>query len=673
MDELLAQVQRALGDAFRLESELPAGGMSRVFLATEASLNRRVVVKVLPPNMTSEVSAARFRQETELLARLQHPHILPILTSGAREGLLYYVMPYVAGESLRHRLSDGGAFRVDEAVRILSEVADALAHAHSAGVLHRDIKPENILLEGRHAVLADFGIARALQESGARLTATGAAVGTPGYMSPEQVAGDAIDARADIYALGVVGYEMLAGEPPFRGPTAQAVLTAHLTTPPLPLSELRPEVPLQVSNAIARALSKQPEDRFKTAGEFAEALTARAAEPTRALASPNRRRLLVPALLAVAVIAVLLWGLSRGGGRIEGATFAAIQMAADSARLDEVARLIEGGGIDLSSRALRPLFPRIGGRLGVQSEPSGALVEISRVGPIESFPERPYRSLGRTPIGATPLVAGEYSIRLSSAGHETQLLLANLPLNAEIVVRGTLIPADSVNRGSVLVPAGPSPLGEAVDSFAITRHEITNSDYQAFLAAGGYRNPAFWPAELRSKGRTLPWAQAVGLLVDRSGLPGPRTWEEGRYPAGKEAHPVTGVSWYEASAYARWAGGELPRAAQWWRAALGDSLRAFPWGQDGSTTHRRANLEGVSTAPVGSYPLGVSPFGVLDLAGNVREWLADSVPGSTARTAVGGSWQDPQYMFEASHTERFQPDYASDGLGFRIVRPVRRR
>jgi eukaryotic-like serine/threonine-protein kinase len=670
MDDLLAQVQRALGDAFRVESELPSGGMSRVFLATEVSLSRRVVVKVLPPNMTSEVSAARFRQETELLARLQHPHILPILTTGAREGLLYYVMPYVAGESLRHKLSDGGPFPVDEAVRILAEVADALAHAHSAGVLHRDIKPENILLEGRHAVLADFGIARALQESGARLTATGAAVGTPGYMSPEQVAGDAIDARADIYALGVVGYEMLAGEPPFRGPTAQAILTAHLTTPPLPLSELRPEVPLQVSNAVARALSKQPEERFKTAGEFSEALTARAPEQLRLRSRPNRRRLIVPALLATVAVS-LLWGLSRGGGRVGGTTLAAIQMAADSGRLDEVARLIAGSKIELSSSALRSLLPRIGGQLSVQSTPGGALVEISRVGPIETFSERQYRSLGPAPVSAARLVAGEYSIRLSREGQETQVLLATVPLGGEMSVRAVLTPADSANRGSVVVPAGSSPFGRTLDTFAISRHEITNLNYLAFLTAGGYRNASIWPATLRIRGHELPWAEAQSALVDRTGLPGPRTWEGGRYPSGKEAHPVTGVSWYEASAYARWAGGELPSAAQWWRAALGDSLRAFPWGQDGATTQRRANLEGVSTTPVGSYPLGVSPFGVMDLAGNVREWLADVVPGSTARTAVGGSWQDPQYMFEASHTERFEPDYASNGLGFRIVRQVR--
>src|SRR5437879_4306281 len=216
MGDLLARLQAALGDTYRIEKELGGGGMSRLFLATEASLHRQVVIKLLPPEFTSEVSAARFRQEIELAAHLQHPNILPVLTAGARDDLLFYVMPFVSGESLRHRLTREGKLPVADAVRVLYEIADALAYAHAEGVIHRDIKPENILLLGAHAALTDFGVARALVESrsGGRLTATGLALGTPGYMSPEQAAGEwHIDARADLYALAVVGYEMLAGFP----------------------------------------------------------------------------------------------------------------------------------------------------------------------------------------------------------------------------------------------------------------------------------------------------------------------------------------------------------------------------------------------------------------------------------------------------------------------------
>src|SRR5437667_7144008 len=232
MGDLLTRLQRAVGDAYRIEKELGGGGMSRLFLATEASLHRQVVIKLLPPEFASDVSVARFQQEIELAAHLQHTNILPVLTAGAKDDLLFYVMPFVTGESLRHRMTREGKLPVTDAVRVLHEIADALAYAHAEGVIHRDVKPENILLLGSHAVLTDFGVARALAgtQSGARLTDTGVAIGTPAYMSPEQAAGERhVDARADVYALAVVGYEMLAGVPPFAEPTAQSLLDAHFT------------------------------------------------------------------------------------------------------------------------------------------------------------------------------------------------------------------------------------------------------------------------------------------------------------------------------------------------------------------------------------------------------------------------------------------------------------
>ncbi len=298
-DDLQSRLQAALGDAYAIESELAPGGMSRLFLATEASLERKVVIKLLPPETASEVSATRFQREVLLAAHLQHPNILPVLTTGStRDGIFYYIMPYVAGESLRQRL-ERERIPIPEAVRILREIADALAMAHDRGIVHRDIKPANILLLEGHAVVTDFGIARAVEAAregtSERLTATGVGIGTLGYMAPEQLAGERdLDTRADVYALAVVGYEMLAGKPPFSRPTAQALVAAHLTEPPPPLSQVAPEVPADVGVVISKALSKAPDDRYRTAAEFRNALDLRL---TRAFAAIDRPRLAIKQIL----------------------------------------------------------------------------------------------------------------------------------------------------------------------------------------------------------------------------------------------------------------------------------------------------------------------------------------------------------------------------------------
>ena len=313
MNDLLlpARLQAALGDAYVLERELGGGGMSRLFVSTERSLNRQVVIKVLPPELASEVSAARFKKEIEVVAQLQHPHIVPILSAGSGDDLLWYVMPYVGGESLRHRLKESGKLPVRDAVRILIEVADALAYAHRKGIVHRDIKPENILLEEGHAVLADFGIARAIVAARAasathdvNLTGTGMSVGTPTYMSPEQAAGESnVDARADIYALGLVGYEMLAGEHPFgKSGSVQSMVVAHLTEPAPPVAKLRADTPPAVNAAIARALAKLPDERFRTAEEFRDALDA-------APAGARRSRTPLLAIGAAAIAALVVIGI----------------------------------------------------------------------------------------------------------------------------------------------------------------------------------------------------------------------------------------------------------------------------------------------------------------------------------------------------------------------------
>lgn len=274
VSDTFRRLRQALGQRYGIERELGRGGMATVFLARDLKHDREVAIKVLHPDLAATIGAERFEREIKLAARLQHPHILGLYDSGDADGLLYYVMPFVKGESLRDRIDREKMLPIDDAIRITLEVASALGHAHEQGIIHRDIKPENILLSGEHALVADFGIARAATEAGQqKLTQTGMAVGTPVYMAPEQSTGDQVGPTADIYSLGCMLYEMLTGEPPFTGPNAMAIMARHLMEQVPSVRVVRNAVPEEIEQAIFIALNKAPVDRPQTASQFAELLS----------------------------------------------------------------------------------------------------------------------------------------------------------------------------------------------------------------------------------------------------------------------------------------------------------------------------------------------------------------------------------------------------------------
>ena len=277
MPELLGRLQSALAERYRLSREIGAGGMATVYLAEDVRHDRRVALKVLRPELAAVIGAERFLAEIKLTANLQHPHILPLFDSGEADGYLFYVMPFIEGETLRDRINREKQLPVAEAVRFATEVASALDYAHRHGVVHRDIKPENILVHDGQALVADFGIALAASKAGgSRMTETGMSLGTPYYMSPEQAMGEReITGRSDVYALGAVLYEALSGDPPFTGSTAQAIVARVVTETPRPLHAQRHTIPAHVEAAVLTALEKLPADRFATAAEFAEALAGR--------------------------------------------------------------------------------------------------------------------------------------------------------------------------------------------------------------------------------------------------------------------------------------------------------------------------------------------------------------------------------------------------------------
>jgi serine/threonine-protein kinase len=316
----LEQLNASLGQRYRVERELGHGGMAIVYLAQDLKHHRQIAIKLLKPELSAALGSERFLREIEIAAPLQHPHILPLYDSGEAAGLLYYTMPFVEGESLRQRIAREGPLPLDEAVHVAREVGDALQYAHDHGVVHRDIKPENIMLSGGHALVADFGIAKALSAAGVEhLTLSGMVLGTPLYMSPEQIAGGSVDGRSDQYSLACTLYEMLSGRAPFSGSTPQAVLARHSIEPVPALQAVQANVPAAIDAAVRRAMAKQPDDRFRSIRAFVNALDALSSGTTRTALTPTasgtkgKRRLRATAALVTAALAAGAWWVVEGG------------------------------------------------------------------------------------------------------------------------------------------------------------------------------------------------------------------------------------------------------------------------------------------------------------------------------------------------------------------------
>jgi len=366
-------LERALSDRYTIERELGRGGMATVYLATDARHHRKVAVKVLHPELSAVIGSDRFLKEIEVTASLQHPHILPLFDSGDAAGQLYYVMPFIDGETLRARLDREKQLPIDDAIRIASEVASALEYAHRHRVVHRDIKPENILLHDGSALVADFGIALAVQDAGSeRMTQTGLSLGTPQYMAPEQAMGDrSVGHRADIYALGAVTYEMLVGEPPFTGTTTQAIVAKLVTDEPVPPSRQRRSIPAALERAVLRALEKLPADRWPSAQAFADAMTA-TGTAARPAATNGRRGAPWGWIAAAAASALAAWGWLRSSPSAPALPPSQLSIVAAGAGVPG-----SGRHLDISSDGERVVFTTFAGALTM-----GTLQPLDRPDPV---------------------------------------------------------------------------------------------------------------------------------------------------------------------------------------------------------------------------------------------------------------------------------------------------
>lgn len=413
MSGLGERLQRTLGDGYRVTEELGGGGMSRVFVAEETELGRNVVVKVLPPDVGAGLNVERFRREVQLAARLQHPHIVPLLSAAARDDLLFYTMPLIEGETLRAKLARAGELPVSEAIRVLRDIADALEYAHKHGVAHRDIKPENVLVSGHHALVTDFGVSKALSSATGEqsLTSIGIALGTPAYMSPEQATADPnTDHRTDIYALGVMGYELLAGRPPFSGHTPQQVLAAHVTEPPVPITKHRPNIPAALAALIMRCLEKKPADRWQSAEEIRVQLeslgtpsqgtvpVSAVSFPASTAKAPGNRKLLAFGSVAAAVLVLSLVASRYLGGDRPGFAIAGARQVTNDPGIEITPALSPDGrliayaagspmGTEIFVRQVSGGQPvRIGDGRGPQWSPDGSRLVFASESGITSAP-----------------------------------------------------------------------------------------------------------------------------------------------------------------------------------------------------------------------------------------------------------------------------------------------
>jgi eukaryotic-like serine/threonine-protein kinase len=629
---------------YKIEAQIGAGGMGTVYRATDTRLGRVVAIKI-----AAERYSERFQVEAEAISTLNHPHVCTLYDVGPN----YLVMEFIEGSTLAAELKKGPLVP-EVAARYGAQIAGALAEAHSLGIVHRDLKPSNVMLTRHGIKVLDFGLAKMLSATG--VTEPGCMLGTPAYMAPEQVEGREPSASADLFALGLVLYEMVVGKLPFPGASlGQMLSSGSNTTVPTP-SEQRADLPTVLDGLVTKLLEKDPSKRPQSALEVERQLTAIADR----LSAPPSRSLLRPAIAAIVLLLLLaaggVWFYQRSQQR---------QWAREEA-IPEINRLApntplaaflvwqKAAKILPGDPQLASIAKSLTSRTAVQSSPAGATLEIQDY----RTPNGAWLSLGVTPLSGVLIPNGYFRWKVSKPG-VGQLIAAPYTQDK---MQFALAPAGTP-AGMVHVPKGAG--GEYIDFLGfvpydlpahdIDQFEVTNRQYQEFVDQGGYQKRQYWKQKFIKDGREIPWDRAINLFRDPTGRPGPTTWQGGHFPPGQADYPVSGVSWYEAGAYAEFRGESLPTVTQWYQAAPSD-VADYSIGQ--------SNFSARGPWRVGSSP-NAGPFGTYDMSGNVREWSFNTVE-KDRRFILGGAWRTQTY--QAFDPEALPPFDRSELNGFRCVR-----
>jgi len=654
-----------LADKYKIEDVVGRGGMGIVYKAEDIKLKRRVALKFLPPELLLNAEAKeRFVLEAQAAAALSHPNICTIHEIDEEEGKSFIAMEYVEGQSLKAKI-ERGPLEEQEALDMAIQIAEGLDEAHKKGIIHRDIKSANVMVTEKDRVkIMDFGLAKVTGRT--LLTREGTTLGTVAYMSPEQARGEEVDHRSDIWSLGVVLYEMLSGELPFKGDREASILYSVVHEEPRPLKDINRDLPPELQQIIGRALKKNLESRYGSAAEMLNDLkkyqdVLRAEElgafNLRTLLRRIRRpQIAIPALCALIAIAIAsVWFFNRQ---------AKIRWAKQEA-LPEIERLLAENNVwrdlipvyHLAEKAeaviprdpiLAEIFTKCSLKIDIKTEPPGAQVYMKEY----MTPENDWTSLGITPIEKVRLPIGVFRWKFEKEGYKTVLAAAST-WNGDISKPDIIIPydltrildkKDSLSQGMVRVTGAQTAVGK-LDDFFIDMYEITNKQFKEFINAGGYRDRKFWKECFFRDREELTWEEAIKGFVDQSGLPGPSTWQGGDYLEGEGDYPVSGVSWYEAAAYAAFAGKSLPTGYHW-GVARGEYTPMVLIPQLGGFALLApfSNFLGKGTVPVGSL-LGLTPYGAFDMAGNVREWCSNET--AQGRLIRGGAYGDNTYMFDS--------------------------